>query len=90
MTALRFSDESTFAIANEKCTIAHPRVTENPQIPISAIAVNKRMSARIATGQIVLLPSSLRLIAELQSRALGLSYTRPEQRHERDGDSLHL
>ena len=97
MISSRFSDESTFAIAREKCTILQPRVTENPQIPISAIAVNKRISARIATGQIFRLPAAcvqniggFSLIPEHQSRTLGLSYTRPQQRHKRDGDSLHL
>src|SRR5271169_5454173 len=48
----RFSDESMFAIASEKCTIPQPRATENPQIPIIAIAVHKRISVRIAATQI--------------------------------------
>ena len=102
MISARFSDESMFAIAREKCTILQPRATANPQIPIIAIAVNKRISARITTGQIFreLFESSsccgdslladFLLIPEHQSRTLGLSDTRPQQRHKRDGDGLHL
>jgi len=39
-----------FAESREKCTIPQPRASANPQIPINAIAVNKRILARITTG----------------------------------------
>src|SRR5262249_15236899 len=43
------SNTSMSAVAREKCAILHPRVTENTQIPTSAIAVQKRIFVRIDT-----------------------------------------
>ena len=62
MISARFSEESMFTIAREKCTILQPRATDNPQIPIIAIAVQKRISARIATN-----PSSIAYIGRTPS-----------------------
>src|SRR5262245_14414563 len=45
--SVKLSNTSILAVAKEKCTILQPRATENPQIPISTIAVQKRISARI-------------------------------------------
>ena len=41
-----------------------PRATENPQIPISAIAVQKRISARIAIDSI----AATRIAVNLNNR----------------------
>jgi hypothetical protein len=50
MVSARLSEEPIFNMATEKFTILTPRTTANPQIPIIAIAVQKRTSARIATN----------------------------------------
>src|SRR5262249_15585213 len=48
IVSARLSEESIVAIAREKRTILKPRTSENAQIPITTIAVQKRISARIA------------------------------------------
>src|SRR5260370_22968550 len=37
----RFFEESVSFVASEKCTMLHPRTAALPQIPITAIAVQK-------------------------------------------------
>ena len=62
-------------IAREKCTILKPRPIESVQIPIIAIAVQKRIFARIAINGSCRSAFNL-LILERNSRTLGLSHTR--------------
>jgi hypothetical protein len=81
MISGRLSDEPLLAMSAEKCTMPQPRAAANPQIPIIAIAVNKRMSHRQILREekksnfvLVRAPAGgSHLIRERQSRTLGLS-----------------